>query len=60
MKYIENQFGILTTSGFGHNKTLSDFVLRCQEHKAMWRKNFVTCCLVRLKEKEEIQLGIGE
>ena len=26
----------------------------------MLRKNFVTCSLVRLKEKEQIHLGIGE
>ena len=55
MKSIENQFGILTL-GFGHNTTLSDFVLRCREHKEMLRKNFVTCCLVRLKERDETQL----
>ena len=39
-------------SGFGHNKTLSDFVLRCRERKEMLRKTFVTCSLVRLKERE--------
>ena len=38
-------FGILT-SDFGHNKTLSDFVLRCRERKEMLSKNFVTCSLV--------------
>ena len=44
--------GILT-SGFVHNKTLSDFVLRFRERKEMLRKNFVTCSLVRLKEENK-------
>ena len=49
----------MLTSGFGHNKTLSDFVLRCRELKEMLRKIFVTCSLVRLKDIEQIHLGIG-
>ena len=53
-KYLKCYRRVLVT------KRLSDSVVRCRERKEMLRKNFGTCSLVRLKERQQIYLGIGE
>ena len=53
-KYLEYLRRVLVTI------RLTDSFLRCRERKEMLRKNFGTCSLVRLKERERIHLGIRE